>query len=168
MILCIGATPAVQRVMVFPTLKAGAVNRAATTLDGIAGKAINVAKVLKALGEESFVVGFLGGPRGEEIRQTLEQRGIGHEFISVPANTRQCITVIDEDAGTQTELVEESQPVADRFYDELLQIARQQTRQCRAVVMSGTLTAGGPPCFYKSCVELANDANALSMEGSIR
>src|SRR5437588_7144336 len=116
MIICIVAIPVLQRVMVFLTFQTGASNRATTTLDGIAGKAINVAKVLKALGEEPFAVGFLGGPHGEEIRQTLKLRGVAHQFISVPGNTRQCITVIDEDAGTQTELVEESQPVAESFY----------------------------------------------------
>ena len=49
-ILCLGTTPAVQRVMVFRKLTLDAVNRAATTLDGAAGKSINVAKVLKTLG----------------------------------------------------------------------------------------------------------------------
>src|SRR5262245_55311288 len=37
MILCIGATPALQRVMLFKSLKHGAVNRATQTLDSIAG-----------------------------------------------------------------------------------------------------------------------------------
>ena len=43
MILCVGTTPAAQRVMVFDRLIAGEVNRARITLDGFAGKSVNVA-----------------------------------------------------------------------------------------------------------------------------
>src|SRR2546430_16652058 len=118
MILCVGPTPAAQRVMVFESLALDQVNRAARTFDGIAGKAINAAKVLKTLGEEPIATGFLGGARGEEIQRSLREREIGQEFIWVPVNTRQCVTVIDERARTQTELVEESQPVPSGKYDE--------------------------------------------------
>src|SRR5438128_5929911 len=111
MILCIGTTPAAQRVMVFRSLVLDAVNRAATTLDGAAGKSINVAKVLKALGERPLATGFLGGDRGEELRRLLTSKGIEMDFITVSPQTRQCITVIDESAHTITELVEESRPV---------------------------------------------------------
>ena len=58
-ILCIGTTPAAQRVMIFRKLTPDAVNRAVTTLDGAAGKAINVAKILKALGAHPVATGFL-------------------------------------------------------------------------------------------------------------
>ena len=68
MILCLGTTPAAQRVMIFPQLLLDAVNRAVTTLDGAAGKSINVAKVLKTLGEDPIVISFLGGDRGDEVR----------------------------------------------------------------------------------------------------
>src|SRR5437867_2991928 len=50
MILCIGTTPAAQRVMVFRHLALNEVNRAAITAEGAAGKSINVAKVLQAMG----------------------------------------------------------------------------------------------------------------------
>src|SRR5881296_574698 len=99
MILCLGPTPAAQRVMLFRKLKLDAVNRAVTTLDGAAGKSVNVAKVLNALGERPVAVGFLGGDRGESLRSVLEARGIEHNFVQVTARTRQCITVIDESAG---------------------------------------------------------------------
>jgi hypothetical protein len=50
LILCLGTTPAAQRVMVFHRLELDAVNRACRTLDGVAGKSINVVKVLHAVG----------------------------------------------------------------------------------------------------------------------
>ena len=162
MILCIGPTPAEQRVMVFRTLILNEVNRATTTLDGPAGKSTNVAKALAALGERPVATGFLGGTRGERLRKALEARGIGHDF-SEAGQTRQCVTVIDESNGTQTELVEESQPIAVADYDRLEGIVRDRVKDCRAVIMSGTLTPGGPVDFYFRCTQLANSAGALSV-----
>jgi len=161
MILCIGATPAAQRVMVFEGLAIDEVNRAAKTIDGIAGKAINVAKALQLLGEKPLAVGFSGGERGREIQGQLNKRGIQSEFVEVAPNTRQCITVIDRRQGTQTELVEESQPIPPEKYDELLSTVRRHIKGCKAVVMSGTLTPGAPASFYRDCIDLGNSAGLL-------
>jgi tagatose 6-phosphate kinase len=163
MILCIGTTPAAQRVMVFRELTLDAVNRAVTTLDGVAGKSVNVAKVLKALGEQPRAIGFIGGDRGEQVRDLLAARGIEMDLVTVLPRTRQCITLLDPAAGTHTELVEESQPVAAANYGELLGIIRQRVKDCRAVVMSGTITPGGPADLYFQGAQLAHQAGALSL-----
>lgn len=163
MILCLGTTPAAQRVMLFPKLSVDAVNRATDTLDGAAGKSINVAKVLKALGEQPLATGFLGGDRGEQLRAVLAERGIEQEFLTVAPRTRQCITVIDQSAGTHTELVEESKPVSAGDYDKLLEIIRRRLHGAQALVMSGTLTPNGPTDFYAQCTRLAREANVLTI-----
>jgi tagatose 6-phosphate kinase len=171
MILCIGATPAVQRVMVFRKLALDHVNRAGTTLEGAAGKSINVAKVLKALGEKPVATGFLGGDRGEFLRGVLEEKGIQTDFVTVSARTRQCLTVVDAASGTQTELIEESVAVRPVDYQRLIQIVRRrlQLRVARtfraptAVVMSGTITPGGPVKLYFECTKLARAAGAMAV-----
>jgi tagatose 6-phosphate kinase len=163
MILCIGTTPAAQRVMVFRRLTVDAVNRAGTTLDGAAGKAVNVAKVLQALGEQPVAVGFLGGETGERLRAWLGARGIELDFVNVAARTRQCLTVIDESAGTTTELVEESQAVTAADYEALMGVIRRRVPGCRAVVMSGTIAAGGPGDLYFHCTKLAREAGVLAV-----
>lgn len=163
MILCLGTTPATQRVMIFRKLVVDAVNRAVTTLDGAAGKSINVAKVLQALGEQPVATGFLGGDRGAELRAILEARGIEHEFVTVATRTRQCVTVIDESAGTHTELVEESRAVEPSAYDQLLAVLGRRLRGGRALVMSGTITPGGPVDLYRRSTLMAYEAGALSV-----
>jgi tagatose 6-phosphate kinase len=163
MILCIGTTPAAQRVMVFRQLTLDAVNRAVTTLDGAAGKSVNVAKVLKALGEHPLAVGFLGGDRGEELRKVLDGLGIELDFVAVSARTRQCVTILDKSAGTHTELVEEGPPVSASDYEKLLEIVQRRVHGCRAVVMSGTIPAGGPADLYAHVTQLAREAEALSI-----
>ena len=163
MILCLGTTPAVQRVMIFRQLVLDAVNRAATTLDGAAGKSINVAKVLKVLGESPVATGFVGGDRGEFLRLAMAERGIEFDFVAVPARTRQCLTVIDESAGTHTELVEESRPVGAEDFDRFMAMVRRRVTGCRAVVMSGTIASGGPADLYFQCTQLVQGAGAISV-----
>jgi tagatose 6-phosphate kinase len=149
--------------MVFRKLTLDAVNRAVTTLDGTAGKSVNVAKVLRALGERPVAAGFLGGDRGEQLRADLEARGIELDFVKVAARTRQCTTLLDTSAGTQTELVEESQPVAAADYEELMRVIRRCVQGCRAVVMSGTITPGGPPDLYFHGTQIAHEAGAVAV-----
>jgi tagatose 6-phosphate kinase len=174
MILCIGTTPALQRVMVFRRLELDAVNRAARTLDGVAGKSINVAKVLSAMGEQPVAVGFLGGDSGKTVRAWLVARGIESDFVTVKPLTRQCTTVIDEATGEITELVEESRAVTAEDYEQLMAVIRSRLARtshvggyapsdCRAAIMSGTLTPGGPVGFYFHCTRLAREAGGLAI-----
>jgi tagatose 6-phosphate kinase len=163
MILCIGTTPAAQRTMVFRQLTVDAVNRAITTIDYIAGKSVNVAKVLKVLDAQPVAVGFIGGERGEFIRAELAARVIDCELVTVAAPTRQCITVVDESVGTHTELVEESRAVAAADFEKLLAVIQRRSSSCRAMVMSGSVAPGGPPHFYADCTRFARAAGALAV-----
>jgi tagatose 6-phosphate kinase len=162
-VLCIGTTPAAQRVMIFRKLTTDAVNRAVTTLDGVAGKSINVAKILKALGAHPVATGFLGGERGEFLRAAMAEKHIESDFVTVKAPTRQCITVIDESAGTHTELVEESRPVEPADFKKFMAVVRRHIAGCRAAVMSGSIVSGCPAILYRDCARLAEEARALSV-----
>jgi len=161
MILCVGPTPAAQRVMIFKKIVAGSVNRALSTTDGASGKAVNVGKVLKILGEEPLVIGFVGGGRGLALTRMLDELQVRHEFVTVTPETRLCTTLLDESEKTQTELVEESRPLADSDYDTLKEIVRSKIKGCRAIVMSGTLTPNASPDFYAECTRMAKSNGAI-------
>ena len=83
--------------------------------------------------------------------------------MAVSTRTRQCVTVIDEAAGTHTELVEESRPVEPADFDKLMAVLRRRVAECRAVVMSGTVVSGGPVNLYFTCTQWAETAGALSV-----
>ena len=163
MILCIGTTPAAQRVMVFRKLALDAVNRAARVWDGPAGKPVNISKVLQALGERPVLATFLGGARGEQMRQELVGRGIELDSVAVPAQTRQCVTVLDESTGTHTELVEEGSPVEPGAFEQLMAVFRRRLTGARTVIMAGTIASGGPVDLYFRCAQWAAEAGVLSV-----
>ena len=163
MIFCLGTTPAVQRVMIFRQMTIDAVNRAVTTVECAAGKSVNVAKVLRALGQETVAAGFFGGDRGEQIRSILEAKGIVLDFVGVSARTRLCTTVLDQTTGTHTELVEEGQPLGPAEYAQLDAIIARQVPRAQAVVMSGSITTGGPTDLYHRTTQLARAAGVISV-----
>src|SRR5437763_1129088 len=152
MIICLGTTPAVQRVMIFKKLEIGEVNRALEVHQDVAGKSVNVAKVLGALGKPVTALGFVGGERGEFIRAELDRRKIEHDFVAVRPQTRLCVTILDQEAGTITELVEESRPVEESAWDELLGKTKKLPK-AQMLILSGTLAGGARPGFYRQCIE---------------
>lgn len=144
--------------MVFKRVTLDNVNRAVEVLETPAGKSVNVAKILAILGERALAVGFLGGARGEQVRRDLDAAGVPHEFVTVRADTRMCITVIDQGGDVHTELVEEAKAVEQEAWDALLGKLPGLIRQSRMVTMSGTLVPGAPADLYAQCARMAAKA----------
>jgi tagatose 6-phosphate kinase len=157
MIVCLGTTPAVQRVMVFNHVEIGGVNRAIETLEGAAGKSINVAKVVTTLGERALATGFVGGDRGDYLCGELTRLRVSHDFVRVATRTRECVTVIDRGGKAHTELVEESKAVEAEAWDALREKLDQLLQLgARMLVLSGTLVPQAPQDFYGECVRRAS------------
>jgi tagatose 6-phosphate kinase len=155
MILCLGTTPAVQRVMTFDRLHVDGVNRARAVSQSASGKSLNVARVIRTLGEDAIATGFVGGDAAAFIRKDLDAAGIAHHFVEVEPTTRTCVTVIDESAGTATELIEESKQVEPEAWYRLTDKLEALLPRASALVLSGTLTPVAPQDFYARCVTQA-------------
>ena len=152
MILCVGTTPVYQRSMVFERLRPDEVNRAVSVHDYASGKSVNVARVLHTLGQPCVATGFVGGDRGAALVRDLEAAGVGSEFVTVEAPTRQCVTVIDRAIRSATELVEESHPVRDADWSKLYGVIERLLAGADALVLSGSLPPEAPQDFYLSCL----------------
>lgn len=148
MIVCLGTTPTMQRTMLFDSVAPDGVNRATEVREYPSGKSVNVAKVLHTLGHRALATGFLGGARGEQLRQHLERAGLRADFVTVAATTRLCTTVIDRASGRVTELVEEAAAVEPEKWAELSRKLEGLLPQARAWVFSGSLPPGAPADFY--------------------
>jgi tagatose 6-phosphate kinase len=141
--------------MFFDRLIPDAVNRAARVLEYASGKSVNVARVARLLGADVTAVGFAGGDRGAALLRGLDEAGVRHDFVAVPAPTRLCTTVIDRAGGTVTELVEESSAVEPPYWAELFDRTTALLPRAAVLVLSGSLPPGGPADFYARCADAA-------------
>lgn len=159
-ILCVGPTPTMQRTMIFDKLRVDEVNRALSVREFASGKAVNVARVVTALGEKAVVTGFAGGVRGAMLRGDLGKLGIADEMVEVAAATRLCSTLIDKSNGSATELVEESRAVTGEDWRKLDAVIQRVAPQCRVWVFSGSLPPGGETDAYGKWGPLMRSAGA--------
>lgn len=157
-ILCIGATPALQRTMQFERVTRGEVNRARSVALSPAGKAVNVAVVLRALGAEPVLTGFLGGATGAMMRELLAARGVGERCVEVPAATRICTTLMEEGRSGVTELVEEAATPSDDEWRMLCSRCRDLMPQSAFAIIAGALPPHSPVDIYAMLARAAREA----------
>ncbi len=144
-ILCLAVTPAVQRTQFFTTLRPGEVNRIRRTIVTASGKGVNVALALKLLGGQPRLLGFRGGDSGRFMAAEMQRIGITANWIEVPAPTRHCHTLIEDDTGCVTELVEEAVPPAPEAWAQFARALDEALDGCEWLAVSGALPPGAPP-----------------------
>jgi tagatose 6-phosphate kinase len=140
-ILCVCPSPAIDVTYEVPGLDVGGTNRVRAVTHRPGGKAVNVARVLAALGECAAVLAPVGGGTGAEFSALLSSCGVRVETVNAGLPTRRTVTIMDTVGGQATLLSEQSSvdswsTLTERF-DELLPAAD-------AVVISGSLPTAAP------------------------
>ncbi len=147
-VLVVGLNPAWQKVLEFPVLHAGEVNRARSSQSLASGKGFNAAKVLSRLGHEVWLLQVLGGANGRRCLEACEALGIRSVAAWVDEETRECLTLLDAAGGTATEIIEPfsiGKPGLDR---ELLAELPQDPNAFAAIAICGTVPPGLAPDIY--------------------
>ncbi len=123
---------------------------------------MNVSKTIRELGEKSIATGFLGGSAGKAIAAALTERGIEHDFIWLPGETRTNTKVLEAD-GRVTELNEPGPEVSGRQMDELLEKLAGYAGYAgkgTLFVLSGSLPAGADTQVYARIIRMAHEKGA--------
>lgn len=148
-ILCIGLTPALQELREFQSLQLGEVNRSPAIHRSVAGKGPNVARVLRQLGGQPLLLGFVGGETGRFITTNLRREGVAEKLVRTIQPTRICTTLFDHATGTITELVEEAQLPNRAAWQQFFRTLAQSLKQARYVVIAGALMPGAKSEIYR-------------------
>jgi len=155
-ILTVGLNPALQKVLAFDRYRTDAVNRAVQATHIASGKGINVSRTLTLLGRKTVCTGVLGGPSGALIEEELRREGIHSAFTAISAMTRLCITLIDRQHGTTTELIEPSPTVTSSEVDRWVHAYESLCPWSNFVVISGTTPHGFPNGIYRRLINYAH------------
>ena len=145
--LCVCLNAAVDTTYVVDRLQTGSTTRVVERTAVPGGKAINLARVLAALGHEPVVTGFVGGRAGETIESGLRDQGIETSFLAVAGESRMCLAVLER-SGEVSELLEGGLDVAPGDAARFLEHAAELAGGVDAVAVSGSLPAGLPADYY--------------------
>ncbi len=160
-VLTVGLAPTFQKVLVFPSLKENEVNRCTSGTLTASGKAVNVTRVLTRLGRPSVNITQLGGPRTEEFLALSRKEEIEIRYFLSSGPIRTCTTLINEENGTSTELVEEASPVEDTASEKLYSLFEEEIGKHSALVISGTKAKGYSDTLIPSLVERSRGEGKL-------
>ncbi len=128
MIITITLNTAIDKTLSVPNFRLGRRHRTVeqTTMPG--GKGVNVARVLKALGQPVIATGLTGGATGTRIVDQLTQLSVLSDFVRIREESRTNTAVIDPTTGEQTEINERGPKVSEQevelFVDKLLYLAQ--------------------------------------------
>ncbi len=161
MILAAGLTPAWQQIMRFERLRPGEVNRARAVHWCASGKNVNVGLALAALEAEARTLSPLGGWSGRAIADEVRSG----RWTASRAPTRVCTTLLDEAAGTATELVENAAPLTEDELAEFVAAYREEAARAEMVVLTGSLPQGTPATFYRDLLRETPCPAVLDVRG---
>lgn len=141
MILCLSASPALDLTYRVDGLSVGGTNRVREVAERPGGKAINVARLLQALGTEVHVHTSAGGDTGVGLAAGLVELGIPHTLVATTVPTRRTTAIVDDLTGAVTMLSEPA--VLDDWAAFVAPVAALITA-ADVVVLSGSLPSGAP------------------------
>jgi tagatose 6-phosphate kinase len=158
MILCVCLNPALDVTYAVTELTYGATHRARVVGRRAGGKALNVARVLRQLGEPVLATGLAGGADGAAVLADLADAGVAAEFAGIEGESRRTVTVWD---GRQaTEFDEVGPAVGDAEWHAFRSLYTRLLAEATVVVISGSQPPGVPVDAYARLTALAAAAGA--------
>ena len=128
MIITVTLNTAIDKTLAVPNFRLGRRHRTVEQTSMPGGKGVNVARVLKTLGQPVIATGLAGGATGTRIVEQLTQLSVLSDFVRIREESRTNTAVIDPTTGEQTEINERGPRVSEHevelFVDKLLYLAK--------------------------------------------
>ena len=148
--LTVCLNPTLQKTLRFSSITPGAVNRTGDHRLDVSGKGINVTRVLTQLGKKALHLTQLGGVMRPLFLSLCEQDGLSVEWLESGSQIRFCYTVLTNDDGKTTELVEDQkavnggimEQVEQRLLEKFDSILCDASMGIQCLIISGTKAAG--------------------------
>ncbi|MCM3341821.1 1-phosphofructokinase [Paenibacillus sp. MER TA 81-3] len=161
MITTVTLNAAIDKTYIIPGFNLNSLYRAEQMNATAGGKGINVARVIRTLGEDVIATGFVAGFNGMAISEMLRQEGIPSDFITVEGESRLCLNVIDPEGGTQTELLEAGPSIPAEAIESMKERIAKLASRSSHVVFSGSLPKGCQLGLYAELIAIARGAGAI-------
>ncbi|WP_439876867.1 tagatose-6-phosphate kinase (plasmid) [Bacillus mycoides] len=155
MILAVTMNPSVDISYPIQDFKLDDVNRVENIRKTAGGKGLNVARVVKQMGEDVLTTGVIGGTIGDYIIQELTKSDIRNHFYKINQESRNCIAILHD--SKQTEILESGPSLSAEEGDAFLEKYRELLSEVSIVTISGSLPKGLESGFYRQMVEICRE-----------
>ncbi|MEU3597413.1 1-phosphofructokinase family hexose kinase [Streptomyces sp. NPDC006798] len=139
-----------------PVLTPRASHRVSDVVERPGGKGINVARVLAALGYDTVVTGFAGGPAGTVLRQLLAPLAPYDALVPVARTSRRTVAVVDGSGGDTTQFNEPGPLVSPEEWARFTGVYEALLKDADAVALCGSLPPGIHVGAYAELVRRAH------------
>ena len=151
MIYTVTFNPAIDYIVrMDKALDPGMTNRSVSEDCFFGGKGINVSTVSKHLGIESTALGFAAGFTGKAIVESLVEKGIREEFITLKNGISRINVKIKSDE--ETEINAQGPKISDEAYNELLE-KLDGLQKDDILILAGSIPSSLPSDVYEIILE---------------
>jgi fructose-1-phosphate kinase PfkB-like protein len=156
-VISICLSPGLQRSVIIDTLIPGEVNRLKSVVVDVAGKGVNVCRVLQRLGVESLCLAQ-GGSNADELMSLARNEGLDLRLIRSSGALRTCTSIIETSMASGrrvTELVEPSSRVDDACVKAMAETVHALLPSASALVIAGSMAPGYPSGYQAHLADMA-------------
>lgn len=155
MILCVAASPSVDKLFEVDAVEVGRIHRPRAFVQVPGGKGLNVARVAHALGADVTATGILAGHAGRWVQESLAAEGVRARFAWAEGETRASLSVADETGRGLTEFYERGPDIGSDGWSGLETLVGELLTRAAWMTISGNLPVGAPPDGYARLIEAA-------------
>lgn len=148
--------PTIDKTIYLERLQVGGTNRPTKVVVDGAGKAVNVAMVLSALGAKIKCIGYVYDQDSQVLLDRLANGKIANEFLVRKGASRTNVKIFDEEKREITEINESGQSIDAKFMDQITQLVQKYAGQFPYMVFAGSLPPGAPKSLYRDLIQLAS------------
>jgi 1-phosphofructokinase family hexose kinase len=163
MIITVTLNPALDKTLQVPNFTPGRRHRTVDQVTMPGGKGVNVARVIKRLGQPVIATGLAGGATGTRIVEALNDEAILNAFVRIRDESRTNTAVLDPTTGLQTEINERGPAVGpvelELFLEKVLYLAKGAS-MC---VFAGSLPRGVDPAVYSDLIREVKRLGATTL-----
>ncbi|WP_265446549.1 1-phosphofructokinase [Acetivibrio straminisolvens] len=155
MITSVALNPALDKIYFVDNFEPGKMFRVQDMVKSAGGKGVNVARVVRMMGESVRLIGFKGGEAGNWLESEIKKIGICTGFVEVSGETRTNNNIIDRARDNETEVLESGPFISGEDMERFMTVYKEALADSKVVVLSGGLPQGVPANYYKTLIEEA-------------
>ncbi len=161
-VMTITLNPAVDEKYRVRELKHRGWTRAIEVDRSAGGKGINVSRILKQLGHDSIVMGFIGGFTGELVRVEMEELEITTALCYIKGDTRIDTFITDLTGKLQVGITEEGPVIRPQELERFRKTYERILNRVDLVYMGGSLPKGVPDDIYAELILRAKNKGKMT------